>query len=149
LTFTFILVLHPVEAETINYELNIAVDGYGTISPAAGSHFYETGCEIAVYVTDAYSSYGWLFDYWLLDGSIIEKKNNNPLNIVMDRNHELTAVFAQAPLPFPTIETTPSPAASPEPHEIPEFPFWVIIPLFTITALLVAIFQFNNRKRLT
>ena len=68
----------------IGYVLNIAVDGYGSTTPAAGCHVYEKGSEVAVYATDSYSAYGFLFDYWLLNGSIIDKKNNNPLILVME-----------------------------------------------------------------
>jgi hypothetical protein len=129
----------------IEYELSIAVIGVGSTSPAVGSHFYDEGSEIAVYAIDSYSAYGWLFDYWLLDDSIIEKKNNNPLYLTMDKNYELTAVFAQAPIP---PELTPSPTASPEPTpEIPELTFGVILPLFMIATLLTAIFYFKKRKR--
>jgi hypothetical protein len=151
------------DSAPIEYELSIAVSGYGSTSPAVGSHFYEEGSEIAVYATDSYSAYGWLFENWILDGSTIDK-HNNPLYLTMDKNHELTAVFLQAPIPHPAIETTPSPSpipeptatpaptpsptASPEPTpEIPELTFCVILPLFMMATLLTAIFYFKKRKR--
>jgi hypothetical protein len=104
-----------------------------------------------------------LFENWILDGSTIDK-HNNPLYLTMDKNHELTAVFLQAPIPHPAIETTPSPSpipeptatpaptpsptASPEPTpEIPELTFCVILPLFMMATLLTAIFYFKKRKR--
>ncbi|MCW4044080.1 MAG: hypothetical protein NWE94_01010 [Candidatus Bathyarchaeota archaeon] len=159
------VVINPVEAAAISYELSIAVNGYGVTSPACGSYYYEEGSEVTVYATDSYSEWGWLFDYWVLDGVKIEKKNNNPLRIVMDRNHELIAEFAQAPIPFPTPEATPSqspvleptatpaatpsPSASTQPHEIPELPSVFILLIFTIVTLLVAVLQFRNRKPYT
>lgn len=131
----------------IEYELSIVVSGYGSTSPAVGSHFYEEGSEIAVYAIDSYSAYGWLFEYWILNGSTIDK-HNNPLYLTMDENHELTAVFVQAPIPYPTPETTPSPTASPEPTpKIPELTFCVILPLFMIATLLTAIFYSKKFKR--
>jgi hypothetical protein len=135
------------DSAPIEYELNIVVSGYGSTSPAVGSHFYDEGSEVAVYATDSYSAYGWLFENWILDDSTIDK-HNNPLNLTMDKNHELTAVFVQAPIPYPPPETTPSPTTSPEPTpEIPELTFWVIMPLFMIATLLTAIFYFKKRKR--
>jgi hypothetical protein len=151
------------DSAPIEYELSIAVSGYGSTSPAVGSHFYEEGSEIVVYATDSYSAYGWLLENWILDGSTIDK-HNNPLYLIMDKNHDLMAVFVQAPIPHPTPETTPSPSpipeptatspptpsptASPEPTpEIPELTFWIILLLFTMATLLTAIFYFKKRKR--
>jgi hypothetical protein len=151
------------DSAPITYELNIAVIGSGSTSPAVGSYIYEEGSEIAVKATDSFSAYGWLFEYWILDGYTIGKKKNNPLYLTMDKNHELTAVFLRAPN-SPTYEPTPSPSpiqeptatptptpsttASPEPTpEIPELPFWVILPLFMIATLLTAIFYFKKLKR--
>ena len=152
------------DSAPITYELNITVIGRGSTSPAVGSYIYEEGSEIVVTAIDTYSSYGWLLDYWIFDGYIIGKKHNNPLNFTMDNNHELTAVFAKAPNFYPTPEPTPSPSpipeptatptptpspiASPEPTpEIPELPFWVILPLLMIVTLLTAIFYFKKRKQ--
>jgi hypothetical protein len=135
------------DSAPIEYELSIAVSGLGSTSPAVGTHFYEEGSEIAVYATDSYSAYGWLFEYWILDGSTIDKHNNNPLYLTIDENHELTAVFVQAPIPHPEPETTPSPTASPEPTpKIPELTLWVILPLFMMATLLTAIFYFKKFK---
>lgn len=136
------------DSTPIEYELTIAASGLGTTSPPVGSYFYEEGSKIAVYATDSYSAYGWLFEYWILDGSTIDKHNNNPLYLTMDENHELTAVFDQAPVPHPAPETTPSPTASPEPTpRIPELTPWVILPLFMIATVLTAIFYFKKFKR--
>jgi hypothetical protein len=134
------------DSAPIEYKLNIAVSGYGSTSPAVGSHFYEEGSEIAVYATDSYSAYGWLLENWILDGSTIDK-HNNPLYLTMDENHELTAVFVQAPIAHAAPETTSSPIASPEPTpEIPELTFWVILLLFMTATLLTAIFYFKKFK---
>jgi len=154
------------DSAPIEYELTIAVSGAGSTYPAVGSYTYENGSEVAVSATDSSYVYGWLFEYWVLDGYTIGKKNNNPLHFTMDKNHTLTAVFAQAPIPLPTPEPTPSPSPSPEPTatptptpsptaspspeptpENPELTFWVILPLFMIATLLTAIFYFKKRKR--
>ena len=141
----------------VEYQLSVTVDGQGSTSPAVGSYSYENGSEIAVTAIDTSSLYGFLFEYWILDGStIIPKKNHNPLYLLMDQNHELTAVFLHAPNPYPP--PTPSPSPSPEPTatptptltpspEIPELTPWIILPLFMIATLLTAIFFFKKLKR--
>jgi hypothetical protein len=154
------------DSTPIEYELTIAVIGAGSTSPAVGSYTYENGSEVTVRAIDSSSAYNWLFEYWILDGYTIGKKNNNPLNLTMYKNHTLTAVFLQAPIHLPTPEPTPSPSPSPEPTatptptpspttspspeptpENPEWTFRVILPLFMIATLLTAIFYFKKRKR--
>lgn len=143
---------------TVEYILTISVSGQGSTSPAVGSHSYENGSEIAITAIDTHSLYGFLFEYWILDGStVIHKKNHNPLYLLMDQNHELTAVFLRAPntystptpLPSPTPELTatpPQPTPTPSP-EIPELTPWIILPPFMIATMLSAIFCFKKRKR--
>jgi hypothetical protein len=183
LTTTLIFVLHPVRAESMTsplsgnssvffapiqnvadeapvmYTLSITIDGQGSTSPAPGSYTYENGSEISISATDTSSLYGFLFEYWVLDGSItISKKSNNPLQLTMDRDHALTAVFLQAPPPYSPPESTPSPSSTPEPTatptptptstpEIPELTTWLILPPFMIATLLTGVFCFKKRKR--
>jgi hypothetical protein len=141
------------------YTLSITIDGQGSTSPAPGSYTYENGSEISISATDTSSLYGFLFEYWVLDGSItISKKNNNPLHLTMDRDHTLKAVFLQAPPPYSPPESTPLPSSTPEPTptptptpkstpEIPELTPWLILPPFMTATLLTGIFCFKKRKR--
>ena len=148
------------DSTKVEYVLIISVNGQGSTSPGVGSHYYENGSEIAVTAIDTDSLYGFLFEYWILDGStIIHKKNHNPLYLLMDRNHELEAVFLRAPNTYPTF--TPSPSPTPEPTatpttltptptpstEIPELTPWLILPPFVIATMLAAIFCFKKSKR--
>lgn len=183
LTTTLIFVLPPVKAEStsspllsyssvffatiqnvadetpVMYTLSITIDGQGSTFPAPGSYNYGNGSEISITATDTSSLYGFLFEYWVLDGSItISKKSNNPLQLMMDRNHTLTAVFLQAPPPYSPPESTPSPSSTPQPTatptptpkstpEIPELTTWLILPPFMIVTLLTGVFCFKKRKR--
>jgi hypothetical protein len=183
LTTTLIFVLPPVKAEStssplfgnspvffatiqnvadeapVMYTLVITIDGQGSTSPAPGSYTYENGSEISISATDTSSLYGFLFEYWVIDGSItISKKNHNPLQLTMDQDHTLTAVFLQAPPPYSPPESTPSPSSTPEPTatptptptstpEIPELTTWLILPPFMIATLLTGVFCFKKRKR--
>jgi hypothetical protein len=143
----------------VTYVLTISIDGQGSTSPAPGSYTYENGSEVTIGATDTSSLYGFLFDYWVLDGSTkITKKNHNPLYLMMDRDHTLTAVFLQAPPPYPPPESTLSPTPTLEPTatptptptsspEIPELSPWTILPSFIIATLLTAVFCFKKRKR--
>jgi hypothetical protein len=143
----------------VTYVLTISIDGQGSTSPAPGSYTYENGSEVTIGATDTSSLYGFLFDYWVLDGSTkITKKNHNPLYLTMDRDHTLTAVFLQAPPAYPPPESTASPTPTPEPTatptptptsspEIPELAPWLILPPFMIATLLTAVFCFKKRKR--
>ncbi len=146
------------DSTTVEYVLSISVNGQGSTSPVVGSHYYENGSEIAVTAIDTHSLYGFLFEYWILDGStIIHKKNHNPLYLLMDQNHELTAVFLRAPNTYPTFTSSPSPTpeptSTPKPPtptpspEIPELTPWLILPPFMIATMLAAIFCFKKGKR--
>ena len=142
----------------VTYVLTISIDGQGSTTPAPGSYTYENGSEVTIGATDTSSLYGFLFEYWVLDGSTtITKKNHNPLYLIMDQDHTLKAVFLQAPPPYPPPESTASPTPTPEPTttptptptaspEIPEFPPWTILPPFMIATLLAAVFCFKKRK---
>jgi hypothetical protein len=143
---------------SVTYVLTIAIDGQGSTTPAPDSYTYENGSEVTIGATDTASLYGFLFEYWVLDGSTtITKKNHNPLHLIMDQDHTLTAVFLQAPPPYPPPESTASPTPTPEPTitptptptsspEIPEFPPWTIFPPFIVATLLAAVFCFRKRK---
>jgi hypothetical protein len=72
---------------------------------------------------------------------------------VAAEGHAITATFEEVPSPTPTPTPTPSPTApatpSPEPTptpDIPEFPSWIILPLF-IATLLTTMVYLKKRKR--
>lgn len=143
----------------VMYTLNISIDGQGSTLPVAGSYTYENGSEVSITAVDTYSLYGFLFEYWVLDGSTeITKKDHNPLYLAMDRDHELMAVFLHAPPAYPPPESTPSPTPTPEPiatptptstssPEIPELEIWTILLPFIIATLLTAVFCFKKCRR--
>jgi len=54
------------------------------------SYLYDSGTEVEVYATPPFCH---VFDYWEVDGV---KRLENPIKIVMDSNHHLTAYFKPA-----------------------------------------------------
>jgi hypothetical protein len=59
----------------------------GTTNPSPGSYYYIEGSSIEL---NANAASGYSFGYWLLDG---DNRTENPINIIMDANHTLEAVF--------------------------------------------------------
>jgi hypothetical protein len=72
--------------------LTISTTTGGTTDPAPGAYVYADG-DVAQAI--AYPSMGYLFDHWMIDETIWE--TDNPVSILMDGNHTLTAVFVTAP----------------------------------------------------
>ena len=68
------------------YSLIIEVDGLGSVSPLSGAYKEGTNLEVT-----ASSEFGSVFYHWELDEFDIG--NENPLNLTMDDNHTLRAVF--------------------------------------------------------
>jgi len=99
--------LQPVFAR-INYTLTISATAGGTTNPASGTYTYSAGTTVEVTATpDA----GYRFDHWVLNGS--PAGSDNPISILMDSNHNLEAVFAEAHTLIITVSeggtTDPSP----------------------------------------
>jgi hypothetical protein len=69
------------------YKLTVTSSTGGTTSPQPGSHYYIGGSPVDV---TANAASGYSFGYWLLDG---DNRTENPINIIMDANHTLEAVF--------------------------------------------------------
>jgi len=69
------------------YELTITVTTGGTTDPSPGKHTYIEGTKVTATAT-AYA--GNAFDHWELDGS---SNYSNPIDVTMDINHTLNAVF--------------------------------------------------------
>jgi len=70
------------------YTLTISTTVGGTTNPAPGVHAYEVGSSAQV---TAIPSTNYVLDHWELDGASVG--NPNPINITMDKNHVLHAVF--------------------------------------------------------
>jgi len=74
---------------TVFYTLTITTTTGGTTDPPPGNHSYKTGTIVNV-TAIAYANY--TFDHWELDGVDIGKPN--PVNVTMNADHKLHAVFA-------------------------------------------------------
>jgi|GEM_PF-1596224 len=68
--------------------LQISTTTGGETNPPSGSHAYLVG-EVTSVSAIPYKNY--IFDHWLLDGTNIG--SNNPIEILMDTNHTLNAIF--------------------------------------------------------
>jgi len=86
------------------HTLTIISSAGGTTDPAPGAYIYDEGAVVRV---TAYPATGYLFDHWELDGVV---RTENPIDVLMDADHKLYAVFVAAPPP-PThrlrVESTP------------------------------------------
>ncbi|MBA7675626.1 hypothetical protein ES703_83862 [subsurface metagenome] len=72
--------------------LTISTTVGGTTDPAPGSYYYPDG---SVAMVIAYPDMGYLFDHWLIDG--VTRETENPISLLMDKDHTLQAVFIEAP----------------------------------------------------
>jgi parallel beta-helix repeat protein len=69
------------------YTLTITTTADGTTNPSPGSYVYNTGTSVSVTaIPDTY----YRFDHWELDGI---NNSTNPINVTMDSDHTLHAVF--------------------------------------------------------
>lgn len=78
----------PPSTEARSYTLNIMPTTCGNTSLAQGIHTYLQGTETAV---TANPQAGYSFDHWELDE--ISAGSTNPIDVLMDKNHTLLAVF--------------------------------------------------------
>jgi len=91
----------------VTYWLTIATTAGGTTNPEPGNYTYVNGTVVSV---KAIPEATYVFDHWKLDG--INIGSNNPVNILMDTNHTILAVFA---LPRCTLTITSSPGGTTNP----------------------------------
>jgi len=70
----------------------IEISGSGTTDPIPGTYWYIEGTPVSV---ESIPYSGWRLKYWLLDGADIGSEY--PLNVTVDNNHTLTAVFVVSP----------------------------------------------------
>ena len=78
----------PPSTEVLNYNLTITTTTGGTTTPNPSTYTYVSGTEVTV---TAIPEEGYSFDHWELDG--INIASANPVDILMDNNHTLLAVF--------------------------------------------------------
>jgi hypothetical protein len=104
--------------ERISRTLAIEADGSGTTDPTPGEHQIPSGSEVLVTATP---ERGWMLNHWLFDS--VNIGSENPIGVLMDRDHVLVAVFSEEPTPSPTPSPSPSPtpgsASSPTPTPSP------------------------------
>jgi PKD repeat protein len=91
------------------YTVTITSTSGGTTYPVPGSYLYNEGTVVPVI---AVSDSGYVFDHWTLDGS--PAGSTNPINVLIDCDHELEAVFTQITYTL-TITTTTGGTTSPSP----------------------------------
>ena len=98
--------MYPYGIQT--YKLNITTTASGTTTPSPGVHTYANGTIAKV---TAIPDINYTLAYWELDGS--NAGTNNPIEILMDSNHTLHAVFMPIPYYNLTISTTPGGTTNP------------------------------------
>jgi len=91
------------------YTLTISSTAGGTTDPTPGSHSYPADTVVRV---TAYTVSGYRFVRWELDGV---QKTMNPIDVLMDRDHSLHAVFEAIQPPGPSLGVSVS--TSPEHQE--------------------------------
>ena len=79
----------------ITFNLTIETEGSGNTDPPTGTQSYFDGTIVQVY---AEASSEWIFDHWNLDEEI---EYDNPIQVLVDSNHVLKAVFSGIPVPIP------------------------------------------------
>jgi hypothetical protein len=80
----------------VEYTLTIGTTVGGTTDPAPGSYAYPEGTSVQV---RAIPDSGFNFDHWILDGV---QYTSNPITVLMNQNHTITAYFSETPPPPPT-----------------------------------------------
>jgi PKD repeat protein len=93
----------------ITHTLTITATAGGTTDPPPDTYVYINGSYATV---TALPSANYMFDHWVLDGS--PAGSDNPINVLMDRDHTLHAVFAIINYTL-TITTTSGGTTNPSP----------------------------------
>jgi parallel beta-helix repeat protein len=100
--------MYPYGTET--YKLTITTTFGGTTNPSPGTHTYAKGTIAEV---TAIPDVNYTFSYWELDG--LNVGSDNPIEVLMDLNHTLYAVFTLIPYYELTISTTTGGTTNPAP----------------------------------
>jgi len=105
------LIAYYEEVVAPEYTLMIEPTAGGTTNPPSGDYPYTEGTTVTV---TAIPDAGYAFDYWLLDGI---QSTTNPISVLMDRNHALSAHFVALPTEYTlTINTTAGGSTDPAPE---------------------------------
>jgi len=97
-------------APPVEYTLTISTTTGGTTDPAPGSYTHPEGTSVTV---TAIPDSGYEFDHWVLDGAT---RTENPITVLMDSDHTLTAYFRLIPVEYTlTISTTTGGTTDPTP----------------------------------
>jgi len=91
------------------YDLLIITTTGGTTDPVPGTYAYVDGTVVSV---TAVPDVNYNFGYWILDGA--NAGSANPIEVFMNRNHALEAVFSQITCHL-TISTTSGGTTDPSP----------------------------------
>jgi hypothetical protein len=75
--------------ETISFELNVIVEGQGTVEQDTTMVTYPLGTQVNLTATPADA---WVLDGWYVDG---EKSSGNPYAVLMNNNVDLTVKFVE------------------------------------------------------
>jgi len=99
------------EVPAVTYTLTVNITVGGTTNPSPGTYTAPSGSTVQV---TALPNSGYAFDHWSLDGTT---RTENPIDVLMDNNHTLTAYFKTLPPPTYTltINTTTGGTTSPSP----------------------------------
>lgn len=106
---------HRVQKFGPSYTLTITATAGGTTNPSPGNYTYLAGTVVDVSATP---DTDYLFDHWELDGTNVGATDS--INVTMDQNHSLHAVFVPAPPPAPTIESSDAPGNVTNVFDIPD-----------------------------
>jgi len=91
------------------YRLTITSTTGGSTSPAEGMYLYDLGTVVTVTAT---ADQQYEFERWELDGI---NQASNPIQVNMDRNHTLHAIFVQEGTVTHTLEVRHSPGGTTNP----------------------------------
>jgi len=116
------------------YKLTISSTSGGTTSPAPGIHEYDADATATV---TALPESGYSFDHWELDSVT---QTENPVDIIMDQNYTLLAVFSVTPLEGETILYVDPPEIN-DPELEPCSTFFINVSIINVTAMTVC--EFN------
>lgn len=82
-----------------SYTLTLSILGQGVTTPIPGVYPYSSDQAVTITATPAQ---GWKFDHFVVDGSNV---TTNPLNLQMNGNHTVQAVFVAIAVRTVTIQT--------------------------------------------
>jgi len=106
----------------VEYTLTVGAAPGGTTDPRPGTYKYPAGVSVNV---KAIPDEGYKFDYWLLDGV---KRTENPITILMDKDHAIAAYFKTIPKYTLTISATPGGTTDPAPGSY-TYPEGTVVPV--------------------